>query len=112
MSRFRPYSPSQRDPSTSLRPIKNSLDQVLRALGSPPVDKLTLLHEEWAEIVGEAIASVTQIGALVDGRLSVAVPDGGWASQLRWMEADLVRKIEAFLGPGVVLGFEVRVRPH
>lgn len=84
----------------------------MRGLGSPPVDKLAALYDYWPQIAGEAIASVTELGALVDGRLSVLVPDGGWASQLRWMEANLMAEIDTLVGPGVVLGFDVRVRPH
>jgi hypothetical protein len=41
----------------------------------------------------------------------VAVDDPSWATQLRWLEADLVARISAELGPGVVTGLQLLVRP-
>ena len=43
--------------------------------------------------------------------LVVAVDDPSWATQLRWLEADLVARICAELGAGVVTGLDLVVRP-
>ncbi len=84
----------------------------MRALGAPPPAALISVFEAWPEIVGTAIGSATRPLSLVDGVLVVAVADGGWASQLRWMERDLLEKLAAALGDGVVNRLEVRVRPQ
>lgn len=88
------------------------VDRVLASLGSPTVDTLSLVFSHWDEVVGSAIASVTEPLSLDRGVLVVAVPDGGWASQLTWMEADLVTRLNDRLGAGTVTRFETRVRPR
>jgi predicted nucleic acid-binding Zn ribbon protein len=93
-------------------PVSAPLDRVMRSLGSPPVETLNLVFETWSEVVGTAIASASTPLSIEHGVLTVAVPDGGWASQLRWMERDLVAKIGEVIGEGVVDRLDVRVRPR
>ncbi len=92
-------------------PISESLDRVLRALGSPPMATRDELFDVWPEVVGPAIAGTCRPVSLTGGTLTVVVPDGGWASQLRWMGPELVTKLAVRLGPGVVERIETRVRP-
>ncbi|MBK5221419.1 MAG: DUF721 domain-containing protein [Acidimicrobiia bacterium] len=106
-----PWSPLPDADGPPPQKVGESVERVLRSLGAPPVATLSLLFEAWPEVVGESIASATRPLALEGGRLSVAVPDGGWASQLRWMEVDLLGRIAKRLGEGVVTGLDVRVRP-
>jgi len=40
----------------------------------------------------------------------VTVDDPAWASQLRWTEVDLLRRLEAVLGVDVVTSVVTRVR--
>lgn len=82
----------------------------MAALGSPPVATVSEVFERWATIVGPAIAGACEPVAFEGTTLLVRVADGGWASQLRWMERDLVAKIAAAVGEGVVERLEVRVR--
>ena len=92
-------------------PVASVVDRVLQSLGAPPTDTLSQLFTAWGEIVGEAVASASEPLSLEHHVLAVAVPDGGWASQLRWMETDLVARINTHLGAGTVTRLEVRVRP-
>jgi hypothetical protein len=41
----------------------------------------------------------------------VAVDEPAWATQLRWLEADLLARLNDVLGPGQVARIEVRVLP-
>jgi len=45
-------------------------------------------------------------------RLVVDVDQPGWATQLRYLETDLLARLAAVAGPGAVRSIEVRVRPH
>ena len=83
---------------------------MLAALGTAPTATLSELFDSWSDIVGTAIASTCAPLALEHGTLTVAVPDGGWASQLRWMERELLAKFDATLGAGVVTAIRVRVK--
>lgn len=107
-----PWSPLPDPAGPPPTPVGDSVDRVLRGLGSPPSATLRALFDGWSEIVGEAIASTCRPVSLAGGRLVIAVPDGGWASQLRWMERDLLGKVADRLGEGVVTSLEVRVRPR
>ncbi|WP_195210419.1 DUF721 domain-containing protein [Actinomarinicola tropica] len=107
-----PWSPLPDADGPPPEPVGPSIERVLRSLGAPSSDGLAALFEDWGGVVGEAIASATQPLALEDGRLLVAVRDGGWASQIRWMEPDLLVKVARRLGDGVVTSIEARVRPR
>ena len=48
---------------------------------------------------------------LKNGTLTVAVADPAWATQLRFLEATLVTRLQAELGADAVSTIEVRVRP-
>jgi predicted nucleic acid-binding Zn ribbon protein len=68
------------------------------------------LLTRWPELVGEGIAEHTRPRALRDGTLWVAVDDPAWATQLRWLEADLLARLGEVVGPDRVARIEVRVR--
>jgi predicted nucleic acid-binding Zn ribbon protein len=105
---WRPLPDPEGDPPV---PLAESLDRVMAAIGSAPVGTVSAVFARWPGIVGPAIASATEPVALDHTTLVVAVRDGGWASQLRWMERDLLAKLADALGEGVVERLEVRVRP-
>ncbi len=88
--------------------LGHSLDRVLAGLGSPPVAVLSTIVERWPELIGPDAAKVCRPVSVEHGCLSIAVEQTAWVSQLRWMEADLIRRATALLGPGVVGRVEVR----
>ncbi len=90
------------------RRLGEDLDRVLAGLGAPPVAVLTQITDRWAELIGPEAAGVCRPLVVEHGRLVVAVDQRAWVSQLRWMEADVVRRIAELLGPGVVDRLEVR----
>jgi predicted nucleic acid-binding Zn ribbon protein len=92
-------------------PVRTSLDRVARRLGVGRAATLPAVFGRWAELVGDGVAERTRPQALRGTTLVVAVDDPTWASQLRWLEADLVGRISAELGPGVVTALELVVRP-
>jgi predicted nucleic acid-binding Zn ribbon protein len=62
----------------------------------------------WAQIVGPELADHTQPEALRDGELIVVADSTAWATQLRLLAAQLVRRLNAELGPGAVQRVKVR----
>ncbi len=105
------WRPLPGEDSLDPRPVKDSLDVVARSLGAPPAAALGSLFSRWPELVGTTLAVHCRPLSLVRGTLVVAVDNGAWAAQLRWLEADVLRRLEERLGPGVVTALEVRVRP-
>jgi predicted nucleic acid-binding Zn ribbon protein len=67
--------------------------------------------DRWDELVGPMVAARTRPVSLVRGVLVVVVEQPAWAAQLRWLEADLLRRFDEALGTGVVTSLRVRVRP-
>jgi predicted nucleic acid-binding Zn ribbon protein len=93
-------------------PLGEGLDRTLRALGLPAAAAVGAVFGRWEEMVGERVAAHATPVSLDGGRLVVAVDEPGWATQLRYLEADLVRRVAAVAGEGVVTRIDVRVRPR
>ncbi|WP_153028379.1 DciA family protein [Amycolatopsis sp. YIM 10] len=56
----------------------------------------------WARLVGEEVAEHAQPVALKDGELTVRASSTAWATQLRLLQGQLIGKIAAGVGNGVV----------
>lgn len=93
------------------RSVGESLDRVARRLGVGRAATLPALFDRWPDLVGEPIAARTRPRSLRGTTLVVSVDDPSWATQLRWLERDLVTRIGRELGPGVVTALELVVRP-
>jgi predicted nucleic acid-binding Zn ribbon protein len=62
----------------------------------------------WAEIVGRDLAAHTQPEAFADGELAVTAESTAWATQVRLLAPQLVRRLNAELGDGTVRRVKVR----
>jgi predicted nucleic acid-binding Zn ribbon protein len=62
----------------------------------------------WAQIVGPELAAHASPGRLADGELEVLADSTAWATQIRLLAAELIRKLNAELGAGSVLRVKVR----
>jgi len=104
--------PGDDDKGRPPRRIGESLGAVARDIGAPPPQALAALFQQWEELAGAAVAGHCRPVSLVRGTLVVAVDQPGWAAQLGWLQADLLRRLADELGPGVVTELVVRVRPR
>ena len=93
------------------RRVGESLDRVAASLGVPLASTLSTVFASWPEMVGESVAQHSRPRSLRDGVLVVAVDEPAWATQLRWLEADLLTRLREALGPDQVARIEVRVQP-
>jgi predicted nucleic acid-binding Zn ribbon protein len=71
------------------------LQRVSRELGIADPDVFADVTRQWPRIVGDAVAAHARLRHLRDGVLTVDVDDGAWASQLRYLEVDVVRRLAA-----------------
>jgi predicted nucleic acid-binding Zn ribbon protein len=62
----------------------------------------------WAEIVGRDLAAHTRPDAFTDGELAVLADSTAWATQVRLLAPQLVRRLNAELGDGTVRRVKVR----
>jgi len=70
---------------------------------------MTMLVERWPEVVGERLAERIQAVAVRRRELLVTVDDPAWASQITWLEAQLLERVEGIVGPGRIVAVRVRV---
>lgn len=57
---------------------------------------------EWAALVGEEVAEHAHPVRMADGELTVQATSTAWATQLRLLQSQLIAKIAAGVGTGVV----------
>jgi predicted nucleic acid-binding Zn ribbon protein len=89
--------------------ISAPLDRVLDALGAPPADALGSVFERWDELVGPPLADHGRPAALDDGVLVVRVAEPAWATEWRYRQGEVLRRLDERLGAGVVARIDVRV---
>ncbi len=93
-------------------PFRRTLERLLAGLGAPDIDSTTLVIERWPEVVGEELATHVRAVAVRGSELVVGVDDPAWASQVAWLEARLLERIDALVGPGTITAVRVRVEPR
>jgi predicted nucleic acid-binding Zn ribbon protein len=95
--------PDVRDP----QPLGRLTRDLAKKRGwSPRVAEGTVLGD-WAAVVGHQIADHANATALNDGVLSVTAESTAWATQLRMIQAQLLAKIAAAVGDGVVTSLRI-----
>ncbi|MGI5222225.1 DUF721 family protein [Nocardia sp. CA-290969] len=95
--------PDDRDP----QPLSKLATSIARSRGwSTKVAEGTVFGH-WSRVVGEDIAAHAKPVKLENGVLSVAAESTAWATQLRLLQAQLLAKITAAVGPGVVRSLRI-----
>ena len=91
------------------RPIGQTLDAVMRGLGAPEASGVHLVFDRWAEVVGDGLAARTRPLKIDGGRLVLAVDEPAIATHVRFLQAELLARLEELLGPGRVTALDLRV---
>jgi predicted nucleic acid-binding Zn ribbon protein len=91
--------------------VGRGLDRLMKHLGGPSAQTVEGVFARWPEIVGEQVATHTRPLSLRDGALVVAVDDPAWATELRFLEAEILARVRDVLAAEDVERLEVRVRP-
>jgi len=95
--------PDVRDPQT----FASATQDLARTRGwSGRVAEGTVLGQ-WQTVVGEQIAAHAAPTALREGVLSVSAESTAWATQLRMVQAQLLAKIAAAVGDGMVTSLKI-----
>jgi predicted nucleic acid-binding Zn ribbon protein len=92
--------------------IADALARVQAELGLPETDALRTLTDSWVTIVGDDVAAHARLEALRDETISIAVDSTLWATQLRYLETDIVERANALVGSRVVQEIRVRVEAN
>lgn len=90
------------------QPLNSAVASLLDQQGWQLAAATGSVFARWAEIVGPDLAAHTRPEGLSGGELTVAAESTAWATQVRLLAAQLVRRLNAELGDGTVL----RVKVH
>jgi predicted nucleic acid-binding Zn ribbon protein len=104
-----PWQPLPSSSSPDPAPVADSVDRLLRSWGSASLAATGSVFADWAEIVGPQVAEHAHPRSLRDGVLVIGVTEPGWATQLRFLEADLLARIGQATGSGEVRSIQIRV---
>lgn len=94
------------------QPLRGLLERFTRSMGAADPGVAAPVFSRWPQLVGDAVAAHARPVGLRDGVLTVSVDDPAWATQLRFLEADLCQRIAAVAGEGAVRELVVRVAPR
>jgi|SRR6478609_3506084 predicted nucleic acid-binding Zn ribbon protein len=96
--------PDQRDP----QPLGATLRTWIASAGAGADLKKATLFARWEKIVGPEVADHCSPVTLVDGELLVEAESTAWATQIRMLAPQLLRKINAEVGDRTVLRIRAR----
>jgi predicted nucleic acid-binding Zn ribbon protein len=89
--------------------LAGALDALLDRLGAESSTAITGVFGEWPNIVGEQVAQHVTPIKLERGRLIVEIDDPSWATQMRFLEPQLIEKLNAAT-TSTITTIEVRVK--
>jgi predicted nucleic acid-binding Zn ribbon protein len=90
------------------RPLSAAIGGLLDAEGWALAAATGSVFGRWAQIVGADLAAHTTPETLTDGELTVSADSTAWATQVRLLAAQLIKRLNAELGHGTVLRVRVR----
>jgi predicted nucleic acid-binding Zn ribbon protein len=89
--------------------VADALAEIGAELGLADPKAVSAISASWPDVVGSAIAQHARIRSLRGTVLTIGVESGGWATELRYLEHDVLARIDAIVGPGVVTEMRVAV---
>jgi hypothetical protein len=90
------------------QPLGAAIEGLLDDQGWRTAAAVGAVFGRWEQIVGDALAAHTRPGGFTDGELLVIADSTAWATQVRLLRAQLIRRLNAELGDGTVTGVKVR----
>ena len=93
-------------------PVGDALAAVSAELGLADPGVVGALVDRWAEVVGSAIAENARLRAVRGSTLTIAVESGAWATELRYLESEILARVATIVGEGVIDTVRVVVTPR
>ena len=90
------------------QPLAAAVEGLLSDQGWGLAAKTGSVFGRWPDIVGPDLAAHTRPETLADGELIVTADSTAWATQLRLLASQLIRRLNAELGAGTVRRVKVR----
>jgi predicted nucleic acid-binding Zn ribbon protein len=91
--------------------LRSVLEQILKDFGTPDIEVVTSIVDQWQDVVGVDLAAKISAVAVSGSELIVRVDDPVWASQISWLENQLLEKITRLVGEEKITSIRVRTTP-
>lgn len=99
-----PRSTSEgRDP----RLLGEVVDEFLASSGLDARSRVAQVLTNWADLVGPEVAAHVQVERFDDGKLLLRADSTAWATQVRLLQATVLRRLTEQLGEGIVESIQV-----
>ncbi len=82
-------------------PLSDMLNSVMRRFRSANVDVVSGVFGQWRSVVGDSIADNVTPVRIEDKKLTLEVTDQAWATQLRFLEKELLHTLRAHFGEAI-----------
>jgi hypothetical protein len=89
--------------------LGDTIDRVLGRLGSPSRAGVEVVFDRWDEVVGDAMAARTRPVGIDGETLVVSCDDPALTTHVRFLEPQLVARLEELAGERHITRVEVRV---
>jgi predicted nucleic acid-binding Zn ribbon protein len=106
--RAAPSRPRRRPRRDDPQPLHAAIEGLVDEQGWQLAAATGSVLGRWAQIVGPELAAHTTPDGLADGELTVTADSTAWATQLRLLAGQLMRRLNAELGAGAVRRVRVR----
>ena len=90
------------------QPLSAAIGGLLDVRGWQQEAAMGSVFGRWAEIVGQDLAAHTRPDTFADGELAVTADSTAWATQVRLLAPELIRRLNAELGDGTVRRVKLR----
>jgi predicted nucleic acid-binding Zn ribbon protein len=77
------------------RPLSAGIDRLLSSLRGGSRQATVTVFSRWTELVGEPVAAHVRPVKIDRGTLVVEVDDPAWATQMKFLESDLLNRLNA-----------------
>lgn len=91
------------------QPISFGIERLLRSLKGGNRQVTVTVFSRWSDLVGEGVAAHVRPLKLDRGTLIVEVDDPAWATQMKFLQADLLDRLRG-AGDMSVHSLDIRVR--
>jgi predicted nucleic acid-binding Zn ribbon protein len=102
------YRRPRRDRNEDPQPLAAAIDGLIDENGWALAAATGSVFGRWPQIVGPELAAHTAPESLSDGELTISADSTAWATQVRLLARQLVRRLNVELGDGVVRRVRVR----
>jgi predicted nucleic acid-binding Zn ribbon protein len=96
--------------SSEPRRLNDSLDAVVRAMKGPSAQAVAGVFGQWESLVGDHVAAHVRPVVIDGSTLVVEVDEPGWATQLRYLERELLDRVQPATGGTLLTTLKVRVK--